>query len=229
MNRFIRSAACLLLLTTLGLHAQDSESANQAASEKIRTELDRLMGELPLQTQLEVLKFAQRQHAEAQRTAREQAQAQPAPQPAKPQTVQVTPQPAPTPSNQPARPAYMEQAEAMPQTTVDWGETNHDFGEIEAGTVVKHVYRFRNTGDQPLKLTRVKASCGCTTPSWSKEPIQPGEEGFIEVAFNSRGKKGPQRKTVVVNGNFEPVTQILRFQGTIVVPTLQQQSSDEGQ
>jgi hypothetical protein len=234
MNRIIHIIGTLaILIALIGVHTP-LRAQEDAASEQVRKAVDKLMSEMPIQDQLEVLKFAQRQQAEAQRTAKQTPTSTPA-TPA-PQSVAVKPQPnqqsAATPAQpaqpaQPTRPDYIEQAEAMKTTTVDWGEINHDFGEITTGEVVKHVYRFTNTGSEPLTLTRVKASCGCTTPSWSKEPIQPGAEGFIEVAFNTRGKKGPQRKTVVVNGNFDPVTQILRFQGEIVTPEIVTPESDQ--
>jgi hypothetical protein len=223
MKMNIRVVAILSLVLALAL-TQPLQAQDEATAQKVRQQVVQMMQEMPLDAQLEVLKFTQRKQTEMNRRAAaqatdrqaapQQAQARPAPTP--PKTVAVKPANQPTAPNQPARPAYMEQAESMPQTTVDWGETNHDFGNIKSGEVVKHTYRFTNAGDQPLKLTRVKASCGCTTPSWSKEAIAPGEEGFIEVAFNTRGKSGPQRKTVVVNGNFEPTTMILRFQGEVV-------------
>lgn len=225
MKMNIRVVAILSLVLTLAL-SQPLQAQDEATAQKVRQQVVQMMQKMPLDAQLEVLKFTQRKKTEMDRqgaaqasdqaVAPQQAQARPAPE--RPQTVQVQSQTSnqPTPAKQPARPAYIEQAEAMQKTSVNWGETNHDFGNIKSGEVVKHTYRFTNTGDQPLKLTRVKASCGCTTPSWSKEAIAPGEEGFIEVAFNTRGKSGPQRKTVVVNGNFEPTTMILRFQGEVV-------------
>jgi len=225
MKMNIRVIAIIGLVLALAL-TQPLQAQDEATAQKVRQQVVQMMQEMPLDAQLEVLKFTQRKQTEMNRRAAakatdqqpvpQQAQARPAPE--TPQAVQIKSPSAnqPTPPDQPARPAYMEQAESMPPTSVDWGETNHDFGNITSGEVVKHTYRFTNTGDHPLKLTRVKASCGCTTPSWSKEAIAPGEEGFIEVAFNTRGKSGPQRKTVVVNGNFEPTTMILRFQGEVV-------------
>ncbi len=126
--------------------------------------------------------------------------------------VQVaTPQP-----QQPRLPAYMDEAKNMEQTTVDWFDYQHDFGKITEGDVVKHTYRFKNTGEYPLKLVRVKPSCGCTTPSYTQGEIGPGEEGFIEVAFNSAHKRGFQNKAVTVTGNFEGTNMILRFKGEVV-------------
>ena len=125
----------------------------------------------------------------------------------------ATPQP-----QQPKLPAYMEEAKAMEPTTVEWYEYEHDFGKIIEGEVVKYTFHFKNTGDQPLKLLRVKPSCGCTTPSFTEGDIAPGEEGFIEVAFNSAHKRGFQSKAVTVTGNFEGTNMILRFKGEVVAP-----------
>jgi len=91
-----------------------------------------------------------------------------------------------------------------PTTSITFAENSHDFGTIDEGDVVTHVFRFTNTGDEPLILNRCKGSCGCTVPQCPKEPIAPGEEGEIEVKFNSKGKKNKQTKTVTVNANTFP-------------------------
>lgn len=140
--------------------------------------------------------------------------AQPAAQPAQqPATVQVNPAPATQHNNaQPARPAWMTEAEGMKATTVQWSSTDHDFGKVAEGPTVNHTFTFKNTGSVPLKLTYVKASCGCTTPKWSEGEIPPGGEGFVEVAFSTKGRPGMQNKSVTVAGNFEGNTiQVLRF------------------
>ncbi len=157
------------------------------------------------------------------------AMTQPAPAPAAPQKATNTPkpvqlkpapntmvQPAPAQPAQPTQPAYIQKAESMPKTTVQWYEEIHDFGEIKQNDVATHVFKFKNTGTTELLLTRVKASCGCTTPEWSSEPIAPGEEGMIKVSFNSRGKMGPQMKSVTVTHNGEPIHHVLRFKGTVI-------------
>lgn len=128
---------------------------------------------------------------------------------------------APTAPKAPAKPkpSYLEEAQSLPVTTVAWDEPTFNFGTKKTGEVIKHRYSFTNTGEHPLKLTRVKASCGCTTPNYSKEEIAPGEEGFIDVSFNSKGKTGPQTKTITVTGNFQPVNYVLRLRGTLEKPS----------
>ena len=239
----IRNLTGALLITLMLLGSTQTLFAQEVSEREIRKELRVILKDLPVEAQQDILRYAEAKQAMVARQAAAEesrpnatpAQATPAPapqpapaaapaQPATPAAVTVNPgQSAVTPTpagtgHAPQRPKYMMDAEAMAATTVDWGQTNHDFGQIPQGETVRHTFRFKNTGDEPLRLTRVKASCGCTTPSYSSEPIAPGEEGFIEVAFNSRGRSGPQRKTVVVTGNFEPVNMILRFQGEVVTP-----------
>ncbi len=81
-------------------------------------------------------------------------------------------------------------------------ETNHDFGTLHEGDVVKFVYNFTNTGKAPLVIKRIKASCGCTIPSnWKKEPIMPGEKSAFTVRFNTRNKPNKQHKTLSIYAN----------------------------
>ncbi len=122
----------------------------------------------------------------------------------------------------PRAPAWMDDAQSMEQTSVEWQEIEHDFGDITEGEVVRHTFRFKNTGEHPLQLLRVKASCGCTTPSYTTEAVAPGAEGTVEVAFDSRGKPGFQNKAVTVTGNFEGTNMILRFKGKVISTPLEE-------
>lgn len=116
----------------------------------------------------------------------------------------------------PRPPKYQAEAESMESTTAEFAGEVYDFGEVPEGTKVTHQFSFTNTGENPLKLTRVKASCGCTTPSFSEDPIAPGETGFIDVEFDSSGKPGFQNKSVTVTGNFsDGVNKILRIKGQV--------------
>ncbi len=105
-----------------------------------------------------------------------------------------------------------------PTTTIEFAESRHDYGVIEQGEKVAHVFTFSNTGSEPLVLSNVKPSCGCTTPSWTKEPIAPGETGEIHVEFDSKGKSGKQTKTVTVTANTEPAKTVLTITGEIQKP-----------
>jgi Protein of unknown function (DUF1573). len=78
----------------------------------------------------------------------------------------------------------------------------HDFGSIgENDGFAEHTFSFVNTGDAPLVISTITASCGCTRPEWSKEPIEPGKEGFIIIAFNPQGRVGNFNKTATVYTN----------------------------
>ena len=85
-----------------------------------------------------------------------------------------------------------------------FSETEHDFGEVDAGAVIKHTFRFINEGTVPLIINQARSTCGCTVPSWPKEPIEPGEEGEIKVEFNTAGKKEVQKKPVTIFANTYP-------------------------
>lgn len=77
----------------------------------------------------------------------------------------------------------------------------HDFGKIKEGTLATYSFIFYNTGTTPLILSNVQASCGCTTPEWSKEPIKPGAKGLIKAAYNSYGRPGEFQKYITVKSN----------------------------
>ena len=85
-----------------------------------------------------------------------------------------------------------------------FAQAEHDFGDIKPGDVVKHTFEFTNTGKSPLLIENATASCGCTTPNWTKDPIAPGSKGTIEVQFDSHGKSGIQNKEVAVRANTAP-------------------------
>ncbi len=94
-------------------------------------------------------------------------------------------------------------------------ETEFDFGTVDEGTVVEHEYKFTNTGSAPLIVVNAKGSCGCTVPTWSKEPIAPGGEGTMLVKFNTNGKPNAQTKTVTIKANTESGTESIRIKGFV--------------
>jgi len=78
----------------------------------------------------------------------------------------------------------------------------HDFGDMYQGDKVEQTFKFTNTGNEPLIITNVQVTCGCTTPKgWPRDPIAPGGKGELTVAFNSAGKMGRQNKVVTVISN----------------------------
>lgn len=84
---------------------------------------------------------------------------------------------------------------------IEFKEDNYDFGEIEQGNKAEHLFSFKNTGNIPLVISNILTTCGCTAPSWPKEPIPPGGSGVIKVIFNSTGKMGKQNKVITVFSN----------------------------
>jgi hypothetical protein len=77
----------------------------------------------------------------------------------------------------------------------------HDFGTIIEGEQVLCYFDYVNDGGTELVITSVEASCGCTTPGWSSEPLKPGETESLELIFDTSGRSGVQRKVVTVNSN----------------------------
>ncbi|MEO1514983.1 MAG: DUF1573 domain-containing protein [Bacteroidota bacterium] len=126
-------------------------------------------------------------------------------------TANTNPAAANTPTATPAEPA----APAGPTTSVEFAETSFNFGTVDAGEKVNHTYKFKNTGSEPLIISNAKGSCGCTVPSWPKEPIPPGASGEIQVQFDSKNKKGKQTKRVTITANTEPVQTFLEITGEV--------------
>jgi hypothetical protein len=106
-------------------------------------------------------------------------------------------------------------AAAMPKTTLVFTDTKFNFGTVTEGDVVEHAYHFKNTGTHPLLITRTDVSCGCTTPSFPKEPVPPGGEGDIVVQFNSSGKSGQQHKNVLVHSNAQEAAISIGFDADV--------------
>jgi hypothetical protein len=94
-----------------------------------------------------------------------------------------------------------------------------DFGKIKQGVPVNHEFKFTNTGKIPMIITNVAASCGCTTPDWTKDPIPPGGQGFIKATFNA-ASAGGFNKTVTVTSNIENGFVQLTIRGE-VLPAIQ--------
>jgi hypothetical protein len=82
--------------------------------------------------------------------------------------------------------------------------TEHDFGKITEGVRVSFKFKFKNTGTSPLIISQVKTSCGCTASKFPKTPINPGEENYIELTFDSSHRPGFNRKTATVLANTQP-------------------------
>ena len=94
-------------------------------------------------------------------------------------------------------------------------ETEHDFGTIAAGSKVNYSFKFKNTGEADLIITRAVGSCGCTIPEYPKTAIKVGESAKIDVSFNSAGKHGNQQKSVTISTNTKAGVESLIIKASI--------------
>jgi Protein of unknown function (DUF1573) len=101
------------------------------------------------------------------------------------------------------------------KAAIAFEKSEFDFGKIQQGKPVTNVFKFTNTGKEPLILTGVTASCGCTTPTWTKEPIAPGAKGTVSGTFNA-GTMGAFNKTITVQSNAETGTVYLTLKGEVI-------------
>ena len=107
-------------------------------------------------------------------------------------------------------------SEAMPK--IKFEKDLYDFGEISQGEKVSFSYSFTNTGDADLVITSAQGSCGCTVPTWPKEPIKAGATAQIDVVFDSNGKSGKQHKRVTIVANTTPATNVVALTGSVIAP-----------
>jgi len=80
-------------------------------------------------------------------------------------------------------------------------EETHEFGNIAEGPEAQIDFVFTNVGKEPLIIQQCSASCGCTTPDWTKEPIMPGQKGTIKVKYNTKDRVGSFNKSVYIRSN----------------------------
>jgi hypothetical protein len=98
---------------------------------------------------------------------------------------------------------------------ISFEKTEHDFGTLVEGVTVKYAFKFTNTGNADLLLSKVKPDCGCTVADYPKTPIAPGEHGKIEFSFNTSNRTGLNIKRITVLTNSEPNTVVLSFKSMI--------------
>ncbi|NVO85360.1 DUF1573 domain-containing protein [Hymenobacter terrestris] len=84
---------------------------------------------------------------------------------------------------------------------IQFEESKFEFGAVKTGAVVDHTFKFKNVGTQPLVISNIGVTCGCTTPEWTREPIMPGKSGTVVAKFNTAGKYGMQNKVLTVESN----------------------------
>jgi Protein of unknown function (DUF1573) len=122
-------------------------------------------------------------------------------------------EPARTPSVTPE--ATPEQKPEGPLPVLNFERIDHDFGTIAEGQKVSYTYKVTNTGEAPLIIQNAQPSCGCTVPTWSKDPIPVGGTGFVTAEFDSNGKPGIANKTITVTANTWPKVTTLRFKAMV--------------
>ena len=98
---------------------------------------------------------------------------------------------------------------------INFESTVHDYGTIEQGSDGTYEFKFTNDGKSPLILSNVRSSCGCTVPSWTKEPVAPGKSGVIKVVYNTQNM-GTFSKTVTVSSNAKNAEVMLQIKGNVV-------------
>lgn len=103
--------------------------------------------------------------------------------------------------------------ETKPAETLQLKETAYNFGKIQQGRPVTHNFEIVNTGKEPLMLENVQASCGCTTPEWNKDAIQPGASSIIKVGYNA-ANEGTFNKTITIQYNSNQ-TKTMTISGTV--------------
>jgi len=103
---------------------------------------------------------------------------------------------------------------------ISFEKTVHDYGTVVKGSDGTCEFKFTNTGKEPLILSKPVSSCGCTVPTWPKEPILPGNSDVIKVTYNTN-TIGPINKTVTVSSNAQTSKVMLSIKGKVVAPPVE--------
>lgn len=98
---------------------------------------------------------------------------------------------------------------------ISFSENVHDYGNIAKGSDGNCEFEFTNKGNEPLILSNVRASCGCTTPNWSKEPIMPGQKGTIKVHYNTNNVGGFNKSITVTSNAVDTPRMVLKIRGKV--------------
>jgi hypothetical protein len=104
-------------------------------------------------------------------------------------------------------------------------EETFDFGNVVEGTVAAHEFVFINNGKEPVIISNVQASCGCTTPFWTKEPVGAGSKGIVKASYNSAGRPGAFTKTITITSNAKSPSKFLTIKGVVTPKPLISPSS----
>lgn len=115
--------------------------------------------------------------------------------------------------------AFSMMANAQQVTLKNIKDNTLDYGKIKQNANGERVVQFKNTGDKPLIISNVQSTCGCTVPSWPKDPIMPGKKGEVKIVYNTKNA-GTINKTITINSN-DPKTPALAVHVTGMVEPVQ--------
>lgn len=104
-----------------------------------------------------------------------------------------------------------------PKTSVSFPVMQHNFGKVKQNSENTYIFKFTNSGKEPLVISDAKGSCGCTVPEYPKQPIPPGGSDQIKVVYKPGMQEGNQSKTVTVTANTEPAQTILNISAEVQV------------
>ncbi|MFZ1454817.1 MAG: DUF1573 domain-containing protein [Saprospiraceae bacterium] len=106
-----------------------------------------------------------------------------------------------------------------PLTSIKFEQMSYDWGTVMDGEKVTKIFKFKNTGKEPLIITKANATCGCTVPDWPKDAIAPGKSGEIKVVYDSKGKGAvggkDDSKRVTITANTDPMDTYLEIKGKV--------------
>lgn len=105
------------------------------------------------------------------------------------------------------------QTNMNPDLSMKFTKEEHNFGTVPEGPSVTTDFEFTNIGKEPIVLSEVHASCGCTTPSWTKDPVMPGKTGKVSATYNTQGRPGPIMKTITITSNVG--TKVVKITGNV--------------
>jgi hypothetical protein len=105
---------------------------------------------------------------------------------------------------------------SFPQAKIKFADAKKNFGFVKKGEKINLSYEFTNEGNQPLLISEAKAECSCTRVSWTKEPVAPGQKGYVNVVFDTGPTYDRQDRTVEVFSNDPKSPGKIRFKGVVL-------------
>jgi len=108
-------------------------------------------------------------------------------------------------------------AQAQLAEEITFSEKQYDFGTVkeEAGPII-HEFKFINNSDKAIKILNVKASCGCTTPAWTREAVEPGASGFVQAQYNPKNRPGQFNKSLTITTDYSDLPIRLYIKGNVI-------------